>query len=80
MTAAPVFRAILLHDEEARDRAVLVPAATIPPARLRIPTVYAGAAACDVYELVDDTDWPEQAMFRHAGVNPRTTNDRSDPA
>ncbi|MFJ3395300.1 hypothetical protein [Leifsonia aquatica] len=81
MTARPVFRAVLLHDEDARDRAVLLPAAADrPPALLRVPTVYAGAAAFDVYELVDDTDWPEQALFRHAGTIPRTTTDQNDPS
>ncbi|MFK3672346.1 hypothetical protein ACI2IX_19440 [Leifsonia aquatica] len=81
MTAQPVFRAVLRHDEDARDRAVLLPTAGArPPVTLRVPTVYAGAAAFDVYELVDDTDWPEQALFRHAGLVPRTTTDQADPA
>ncbi|MFJ3395216.1 hypothetical protein [Leifsonia aquatica] len=58
-----------LHDEDARDRTIFAPAVGVrPPARLRVPTVYAGAAAFVVYELVDDTDWPEQALFRHADM------------
>lgn len=64
MTARPVFRAVLRHDEDARDRAVLLPAAADrPSATLRVPAVYADAAAFDVYEFVDDTDWPTQALL-----------------
>ncbi|MFJ3395364.1 hypothetical protein [Leifsonia aquatica] len=81
MTAQRVFRAVLLHDEDARDYSLLVELLDdAAPERLRIPTVYAGAAAFDVYELVDDSDWPEQALFRHTGMIPRTTTDQDDPS
>jgi len=45
---------------------------------LRIPAVYAGAATFDVYQLLDDTDWPEQDLLRHKSMIPRTTTDQTE--
>lgn len=77
MTDSLAFIAVLLHDENPdRDRAIHMPhAADEPPMRLRLPTEFEGAAAFDVYELADASQWPEQAVFRHVATVPRTTSD-----
>ncbi|MFJ8896585.1 hypothetical protein ACIRCZ_18525 [Leifsonia sp. NPDC102414] len=74
-----MFRAVLLHDDAVRDHAVLVPTAgSTAPIVLRIPALYAGAAAYDVYELDDDDGWPDQAIYDHTGLIPRTTTDTDE--
>lgn len=76
MNTPVVFLAVLLHDDPTRDYVIEVPSfGSDPPNRLRLPTSFAGAAAFDVYELVDPSEWPNEAVFRHVELVPRTTPD-----
>ncbi|MFP3380252.1 hypothetical protein SB767_28440, partial [Bacillus sp. SIMBA_069] len=69
--------AVLLHaNDTSRDTVVLLENhAPAPPTRLRLPGEFAGAAVFDVYELADDDEWPEQAVYWHVEIIPRTTAD-----
>jgi hypothetical protein len=81
MNAMPAFRAILLHaDEPSRDTVLLFENhPPFAPTRVRVPEDFAGAAAFDVYELADDQDWPDEAVYWHAGIIPQTTADTVNP-
>jgi hypothetical protein len=48
-----------------------------PPVPLRVPTLFAGSDAFDVYELVDANDWPSQATFDYRTTIPRPTADEA---
>ena len=81
MKEMPAFRVVLLHaDEPARDTVLILenPAPTAPT-RVRVPRSFAGAAAFDVYELSDDHDWPNEAIYWHSAIVPRTTTDNVIP-
>lgn len=73
----PGLRAVLLHaDEPDRDTVlVLQQCSPFPPTRVLVPGDFAGAAAFDVYELADGDGWPEEAVYWHTRVVPRTTAD-----
>ncbi|WP_285116308.1 hypothetical protein [Leifsonia sp. fls2-241-R2A-40a] len=47
----------------------------VPPSRIRVPSEFAGASAFDVFELVDDRGWPEEATFQLTSTVPRSTDD-----
>jgi hypothetical protein len=82
MNAMPAFRAILLHaDEPSRDTVLLVENhQPFAPTRIRVPGEFAGAAAYDVYELGDDQDWPDEAVYWLAEIVPRTTAEAASAA
>lgn len=50
----------------------------VPPNRIRVPSEFAGASAFEVYELVDDRGWPEEATFQLSSTVPRSTDDLPD--
>ncbi|MFF9563922.1 hypothetical protein ACF1AJ_11280 [Leifsonia sp. NPDC014704] len=72
MTDSPTFVVVLLHEDRGRDRALQLPppGSGTPPVRVRVATTFAGAAAWDVYELVDGGEWPEQAVYHHVAIEP----------
>lgn len=72
----PIFRAVLYRDDEATPRELALPSdVDVPPSRIRIPSEFAGASAFDVFELIDDRDWPGQATYRLTSTVPRSTDD-----
>lgn len=75
----PMFRAVLLHAHDpSRDTVLLLDNhGPVAPTRIRVPGEFAGAAVFDIYELSDDEEWPDQAVYWHAAIIPRTTADAS---
>jgi hypothetical protein len=75
----PTFRAVLFRDDEATPRELTLPSdVDVPPSRIRIPSEFAGASAFDVFELVDDRAWPDEATYRLTSTVPRSTDDLSE--
>jgi hypothetical protein len=76
MPGQNTFEAQLVHPAEpGRDRSLSLPLLeSIPPSRVRVPTLFAGTAAMDEYELVSADDWPGRATFRYTGTVPQTTD------
>jgi hypothetical protein len=77
MTGRAHFIAVLLHlGESSRDRAVYVPLMqATPPEVLEVITEFDGLAAFDVYELVDHSEWPAQAVFWYKETVPQTSEE-----
>ncbi|WP_374008508.1 hypothetical protein [Leifsonia sp. LS-T14] len=77
MGTSHAFLAVLLDDQQTgRDWVIALPACEdFPPLRIHLPTDFEGAAAYDVYELIDQDEWPEQAVYLHRSIIPRTTPD-----
>lgn len=68
----PAFVAVLLHADPTLDRALQLdaPAPAAAPARIRVATTFADAPAWDVYQLIDDGEWPERAVYGHLAIEP----------
>ncbi|MEN0083179.1 MAG: hypothetical protein AAGC66_00290 [Leifsonia sp.] len=72
------FVAVLLYPDSSAgdDRVVLMPRLQpAPPTHLEVITDYAGVAAFDVFELVDDSEWPSQVVFEFRETIPQTLED-----
>jgi hypothetical protein len=70
------FRAVLLGDDGVPANTLTLPSdVDVPPNRIRVPSDFAGASAFDVYELVDDRSWPDEATFQLVSTVPRSTDD-----
>ncbi|WP_348788231.1 hypothetical protein [Leifsonia sp. NPDC080035] len=74
------FVAVFLFPDELRDSFSLRlpirgPAA---PAAIRAATTFAGAAAVDVYRLIDGSSWPASAAYLYAETVPGTVGDDSE--
>ena len=70
------FRAVLVRDNGEPARTLTLPSdVDVPPSRIRVPSDFVGASAFDVYELVDDRSWPEEATFQLVSTVPRSTDD-----
>lgn len=72
------FVAVLLHDQRERDVPIELPRSeqSVPPTRIRMQASFEGAAAYDVHELVGAQEWPDQAVYQHVAVEPRSEPDR----
>lgn len=70
---------MLLRDDGEGPRALTLPTdVEVPPNRIRIPSEFAGASAFDVYELVDDRAWPDEATYQLTSTVPRSLDDLPD--
>lgn len=71
------FMAVFLFPEEFRDSFSLrLPVrGAEPPAAIRAAATFAGAAAVDVYRLIDGSSWPESAAYLYAETVPGTVAD-----
>jgi hypothetical protein len=71
------FVAVLLYPDESTAsvsrRLPIVGAG--PPAVIRAAAAFEGAAAVDVFRLVDASAWPEAAAYLYAETVPRTLGD-----
>lgn len=71
------FVAVLLYPDESTAsvsrRLPIVGAG--PPAVIRAAAAFEGAAAVDVFRLVDASAWPEAAAYLYAETVPRTLAD-----
>ena len=73
------FRAVLLRANGELVRTLTLPSdVDVPPSRIRVPSEFAGASAFDVFELVDDRAWPDEATFQLVSTVPRSTDDLPD--
>jgi len=74
MSASATFTAILYRTlDPARGSCEQLPLSEpISPTQIRVSATFVGAAAVDVYELADATDWPISAMFIYTTTLPRT--------
>lgn len=80
MDTPPCFTAILRNHKEAVEIRVRMERATDgAPIRLRVPTVFVGRDAFDVFDLVDADGWPDIAVFTYRETIPRTTADPTGP-
>lgn len=74
------FVAVLLYAEDSREsfsrRLPLVGAG--PPAVIRAAAAFEGAAAVEVFRLVDASAWPEAAAYLYAETVPGTVADGGD--
>jgi hypothetical protein len=74
------FVAVFLYPEESSDsfskRLPIVGAG--PPAVIRAAAAFEGAAAVDVFRLVDASAWPEAAAYMYAETVPGTFGDGGD--
>ncbi|WP_241704996.1 hypothetical protein [Leifsonia shinshuensis] len=74
------FVAVFLYPEETSEsfskRLPIVGAG--PPAVIRAAAAFEGAAAVDVFRLVDASAWPEAAAYLYSGTEPRTLADGDD--
>ncbi|MFF9563909.1 hypothetical protein ACF1AJ_11215 [Leifsonia sp. NPDC014704] len=75
MNDEPGFVAVLLSDQDPQaDRTIPLPKPhAFPPMRVQLPGDLGGAATYDVFELIDSSEWPEQAVYRYTATVPRTT-------
>jgi hypothetical protein len=65
-----------LRDDGRLPRTLTLPTEVdVPPNRIRVPADFAGASAFEVFELVDDRAWPEEATYRLTSTIPRSTED-----
>ncbi len=72
----PAYRAVLLRDDEPTPRVLTLPSdIDVPPNRVRVPSEFVGASSFDVYELVDDRAWPEEATYQLTSSVPRGIDD-----
>ncbi len=75
--AQQTFVAVFLYPEETGEsvskRLPIVGAG--PPAVIRAAAAFEGAAAVDVFRLVDASAWPEAAAYLYAETVPRTLAD-----
>ncbi|MFE4951958.1 hypothetical protein ACFQ9V_17790 [Leifsonia sp. NPDC056665] len=71
------FVAVLLYPEDSAEslsrRLPIVGAG--PPAVIRAAAAFEGAAAVDVFRLVDASAWPEAAAYLYEGTVPGTVED-----
>ncbi|MGH1523477.1 hypothetical protein ACRAWC_05180 [Leifsonia sp. L25] len=71
------FVAVFLYPGESREstsrRLPIVGAG--PPAVIRAASMFEGAAAVDVFRLVDASAWPEAAAYLYEGTVPGTLED-----
>ncbi|MGN6425326.1 hypothetical protein [uncultured Leifsonia sp.] len=73
------FVAVFLFPEELRDSFSLrLPVRGLaPPAAIRAAATFAGAAAVDVFRLIDGSSWPASAAYLYAETVPGTVVDDS---
>lgn len=75
--AHDMFVAVLLYPEDSAEsisrRLPIVGAG--PPAVIRAAAAFEGAAAVDVFRLVDASAWPEAAAYLYEGTVPGTLED-----
>ena len=75
--AQATFVAVFLYPGESVDsfskRLPIVGAG--PPAVIRAAAAFEGAAAVDVFRLVDASAWPEAAAYLYEGTEPGTVAD-----
>lgn len=75
--ASGTFVAVLLYPDDSAEsvsrRLPIVGAG--PPAVIRAASAFEGAAAVDVFRLVDASAWPEAAAYLYEGTVPGTLAD-----
>ncbi|MEN2739209.1 hypothetical protein ABCS02_15570 [Microbacterium sp. X-17] len=75
--ARDTFVAVFLYPDDSAEsvsrRLPIVGAG--PPAVIRAASAFEGAAAVDVFRLVDASAWPEAAAYLYAGTEPGTVAD-----
>ena len=76
-SAQESFVAVFLYPEETSGSVSkrLPVVGAVPPAELRAAAAFEGAAAVDVFRLVDASAWPEAAAYLYAETVPRTLAD-----
>ncbi|MGO4298716.1 hypothetical protein [Leifsonia sp. RAF41] len=75
-----MFRAVLLHADRDRDRVLDLPSRrSVPPQRVRLPIDFDGVGAFEVYQLVDECQWPTEAVYEFEETVPLTTEDTGRP-
>lgn len=74
------FVAVFLYPDERRDSFSkrLPVVGDGPPAVIRASAAFEGAAAVDVFRLVDASAWPEAAAYMYAETVPGTFGDGGD--